>query len=409
MPTADQADAPAPRGTVQLLLDPAFGGFFWGKLLATGGVWVFNIVSAVVVWNLSRSTVAVGAVSIALFAPQLVLAPASGAMADRHGMVGQLLAGRLLVAVPAAALAVTIGIGGVEGLPGAWLVILLAGVVGTGFAVGGPALMAVIPDLVPAPELPAAVALNSLPPTLGRAVGPALGAMLLVVGGPAWAFAFTCAANVVFAVVLVRLPLQPGPSVDSRGSLAILAGLRQAVREPGVLRLLLGVLAVGIGADPVVTLTPALSAAYGSGDALVGLLATAFGVGSLGGYVAMGRVRRRVGDAGLVRLGVGLLAMGMALTGVVPVTAGGTIGLAVAGVGFTWALTGTTTRIYAQVPVALRGRVMALWMIAFVGSRPAAAAVGGAIADARSVGAAFLAVAVIIGVIGLVVVADRPG
>jgi MFS family permease len=167
-----------PRTSWQLLADPVFGPFFAGKALSTAGIWVHNIVAAILAWELSRSAFVVGLVSVAQFGPQLVFAPLSGAMADRGDRRRQLITGRLIAASGSGGLALWIALVGVDGLPGAWPVVATALVVGLGFVVGGPAMNALIPALVRPNELAAAVAVNSIPFTVARAAGPALGALL---------------------------------------------------------------------------------------------------------------------------------------------------------------------------------------------------------------------------------------
>ncbi|WP_370324188.1 MFS transporter [Euzebya sp.] len=392
------AHAPA-RSTTGLLSDRVFGAYFFGKLLSTAGVWVFNIVAAIIVWDISRSTLAVGAVSIALFLPQVAFAPISGAQADRRGPKGQLLLGRLLIALAATGLAGTVAAVGVEGLPGAWVVIAASAVVGMGFVVGGPAQQALLPTLVRPSELTAAVALNGLPPTVARAGGPVLGTLLLVAAGPAVAFGFTAVANLVFAWVILRLPLERPAERASKADGTVRAGFAYVRGDVTVALLLTAVLAIGLGADPVVTLTPELSAGFGQGESLVGLFASAFGVGAALGYFGITPITRRSGTDHVLGWGLCLLGGGMLLTGLAPTVAVAVLGLAIAGVGFCWSLTGSTTRIYERVPESLRGRVMALWSIAFLGSRPVGAAISSGVAEVASPEVAFVAVAGIVAVL----------
>ncbi len=111
-------DAPA-RSSWQLLKDPVFGPFFTGKLLSTAGIWIHNIVAAILAWELSHSALVVGLVSVAQFGPQLLFAPLSGAMADRGDRRRQLVLGRLIAAFGSGGLGVWIAVVGVDGLPGA--------------------------------------------------------------------------------------------------------------------------------------------------------------------------------------------------------------------------------------------------------------------------------------------------
>lgn len=388
---ATQPEAP-PRRPRDLLVDRSFGPFFFGKLASTLGMWVHNIAAAIVVFELTRSTLLVGMVSVAQFAPQLVLTPWSGARADRGDRRRQLLVGRLVTASGSGGLVLWILGAGLEGTTGAAAVIAAALVVGIGFALGGPAMSAVLPALVRPRELPAAVALSSVPFTIARASGPALGALLVTSLGAAAAFLFATATNLLFAAVIAVIAIRPvHRPVPVDGS--VRAGVRHLRVDPVMAALLAGVATIGVGADPVITLTPAIAAGLGTGSEAVGLMASAFGVGAGLAFLTLGVARRR---AGLQRLGSGgllLLAAGMVGLAASPTLPLAITALLIGGSGMTYALTSLTTLIQERVPEELRGRIMALWAVAFLGSRPLTAGVTGAIADAISVEAALLIVA----------------
>lgn len=380
----------APRSALQLAVDPVFGPFLFGKLLATTGVWVFYIVAATVTWEATTSTLMVGAVSVGLFVPQLFLAPLTGAQADQREPKAQMVCGRLLVVAGSAVLAAVAKVG-LDGLSGGWAVVGAASVVGLGFVVGGPAQHSLLPTLVRPSELAQAVALISLPSIAARAGGPVLGTFILVSRGPAVAFAFVAATNLAFAVVVAWLPL--------RGRVARASGTAGSVRrglifffaeDRVILFLMLAMLAVGLGSDPVVTLSPALSASFGAEESLVGAFASAFGVGAGVGYLALARTRSRRSVDASGMIGLTLLSAGMFVTAMAPVPSVAMIGLGMAGGGFASALTGLTTRLYQRVPETLRGRAMALRSMAFLGSRPLGATTSGAVADATSVSVSFM-------------------
>ena len=104
----------------------------------------------------------------------------------------------------------------------------------------------------------------------------------------------------------------------------------------------------------------------------------------------------RVSSIGLVGLSAGCVVLGI---GTVPVVA--ISGFALAGLGFGWAMTGLSTVVQERAPEELRGRIMALWLVGFVGSRPIAAAVLGGTADLVSVQAAFAVAAALTVVVTL--------
>lgn len=391
------------RGPVRLLLDPVFGPFWVGKLLATGGVWIHNIVAAILAYELSGSAFVVGLVSVAQFAPQLVFAPLTGAAADKGRRTTQVVIGRLINVAGSGGLAIALIVAGPDGLKSANLVVFTALIVGIGFVIGGPAMNALIPSLVKQDELAAAVALNSMPFTLARATGPAIGALIAVTYSPAAAFVIAAATNLLFAVILWLLPIRERTRDRASQDSRMRAGWLYVRSQPTVQLLLIGVTAVGIGADPVLTLTPALSDSFGAGATLVGAFASAFGVGAGAVFIVLGVLRRRYGLEKSGAIGLAALAAGTAVAGLAATPAQALAGFSVAGAGMTVALTAYSTLIQQVLPEELRGRVMALWSMAFLGSRPLAAAVNGAVADATTVRTAHLLVAATVVVFALYV------
>jgi MFS family permease len=391
------------RSAWQLLADPIFGPFFAGKAVSTAGIWVHNIVAAILAWELSRSALVVGLVSVAQFGPQLLFAPLSGAMADRGDRRRQLVIGRLISTAGSLGLAGWIAVVGVDGLPGAWPVVVTALVVGIGFVVGGPAMNALVPSLVRPGELATAIAVNSIPFTVARAAGPAIGALLATSLGPAAAFALAGSTNLLFALVLLRLPIQGRAEGAGRGDRRVRAGFAYLREDRAILLLLVGVAAIGFGADPVITLTPSLAASLGADATLVGVFASTFGVGAGLAFVVLSRLRLRFGLERLAVAGLLLLAVGIAVAGSAPSVPVAIGGFLVAGSGMTWSLTSLSTQLQARLPDALRGRVMALWSVAFLGSRPLAAAANGAIADAATPTLAMLLVGLTVAGAALVI------
>lgn len=388
---------PPARGSLRLLGDRTFGPFFIGQLLATAGVWVHNIAAAIVVYELTRSAALVGAVSIAQFGPQLLLAPWSGAMADRGDRRRQVVWGRLVTVLGSGGLALWIATIGLDGVPGALAVIAAALVVGVGFALGGPAMQALIPSLVRPSELASGVALSAAPFTLARAGGPAIGALVVTTAGPAAAFAVAAASNLVFAVLVMVLAiphLERSPVSDS----SVRAGFRHIRGDGAVLVLLLGACTVGIGADPVITLSPPIADALGGGSRLVGWLASAFGIGAALAFPLLGWLRRSAGLHRMASGGLLVMAAGLGLLALAPVAWLALGAMGIAGAGITLAVTSLSTQLQQRSPEDLRGRIMAVWLIAFLGSRPLAAGVNGGIADAISPAAALaVVVAVLVG------------
>jgi MFS family permease len=375
----DDVDLPA-RGGLRLLADPTFGPFLIGKVLSAAGVWVHNIACAITVFELTGSATLVGLVSVAQFTPQVVLAPWSGARADRGDRQRELVVGRLVAAGGSLALVLAQVLVGLQGTAGALAIAAGAMVVGIGFALGGPAMQAMIPSLVRPSELATAVAMSSAPYTLARAAGPALGAALVATGGPAAAWSVAAGGNLLFAVAVACIR-PDGPAVRADADRSAWAGLRLLRDDPAARLLVLSTAALGMAADPVVTLAPAIARAFGGGAPLVGLLASAFGIGALAAFGVLGPIRRQLGLPGSGSAGLACMAAGAVLVAAAPGPALAVAAMGLSGAGMTLGVTATSTALHQRVPDEVRGRVMALWSVAFLGCRPVAAAVNGLLAD----------------------------
>lgn len=163
------ATTPAPRRIRALLADRTFGPWFVGNLLSNCGNWLYNVVAAVVVSELTGSAVAVGMVSVAQFASLALLSPWAGSLSDRCDRRRLLLASQAVATASATAIAVVVVWVGTEGLEGAWPIILATAGIGVGVAFAGPAQQALVPALVDDVDLEPAVALTSLTFNVGRA------------------------------------------------------------------------------------------------------------------------------------------------------------------------------------------------------------------------------------------------
>lgn len=353
-------------------------------MLATVGVWIHNVAAAILVHRLTGSTLLVGAVSVGQFLPQLALAPWSGARADRHDRRRQALLGVAVSAGGSLGLALWAATGGLDASAGAAPVIVTAIVVGIGFALSGPAMQALVPALVRPSELTTAISMTSLPFTIARTVGPAAGALLITGAGPVATFAVAAAFGGIYLATLARVRPRPVEAADGADR-DLLAGWRLARADRGLGLAILAVGVIGIGADPVITLTPALAEAVGAGETFVGTLASAFGAGAALGFVVLGRVRQRLGLEATGTAGLALLAVAMLAAAIAPGTATALAAFTLGGVGMSLSLPTFTALVQRSTPEAVRGRVMALWSIAFLGSRPLTASITGVVADVASV------------------------
>ena len=381
MTTHPNPRAAVARTTVQLLTDRTFGPWFWGNVVSNSGNWLFNVTAAVVVFELSGSALLVGTVSVAQFLPLVLLSPFAGALSDRLDRRRLLLASQAFSATAAGALGLAALVIGVDDFPGTWPIILCAFGIGVGQSVAAPALNALVPALVDDVDLEGAVALTSVTFNVGRALGPATSGLLLATLGAEAAFVANGLSffALIAALLVIRVqPAERAPGADR----SVRAGLRFVRADRVTVLLLAGIAATGFAADPAITLAPPLAAELGGGETLTAILVSAFGIAAAPAAASSGRVARSLGGQRTAALGGSGIVLGLATTGLAPVATVAVIGFGITGAGFVFAVTGFTTLLQRRVPDAFRGRVMALWSVAFLGNRPIAATVDGAASDA---------------------------
>lgn len=377
--TTEAAHEPPPaRRARGLLLDRSYGPFFLGNLVSNSGTWFQNIAAVLLIHELTASATYVGLVSAMQFGMTLLWSPWAGTWADRIDRRSLMILGQSLGFTSAVSLSV------LSTRPLAPLVILgLVALAGCGHAISSPAMQASIPNLVRPSEVPQAVALQSLTFNLARAIGPAAGAFVYARFGPSISFTVNAASYGVFIALLLTLRMRRHQA-DAAADRSVLAGLRFVRGRPAVVAALVGVGCLGFAMDPVNTLTPALATLLGRGDEVVGVMVTTFGVGAVAvvPFIPRLRGRRPPGTSGAYALIV--LAASQALFGLSPNLAVAMVALLLGGAGFLFGVADLTAVIHARVDEGLKGRVMAIWGMAFLGSRPLAALFHGSLADATS-------------------------
>ena len=375
-----------------------------GRIAAIHAFWIGNIASALLIFELTRSALLVGMVTFAQFSPQILLAPYSGVRADRGDRFFQLVVGAgVSVFGPLLVMLVALLVPDGTSLLAAALLIGAA-IVGIGFAIGGPAFQAILPSLVEPQELLHAVSLSSLPAVLARAIGPAIGVFVVTVFGTVSVFAVATGLFVAYLLLLLgnggRIRGRIATSEQFSAAVSLRSGIVYTLKSRPLVRMLLAITAVGVGIDPVVTLTPALADIGGFAPSQVGEWATLFGVGAVVGYAAATRLQAAMGSDR-----VGVLGLGMILVGLLGSLTSGSPGpeivtsaaFAIIGIGFSLSVNAYTFLIQGSVDDASRGRIMSFWSVAFLGSRPLAALAAGTVTDLVSVQAAVLMTAATVG------------
>ncbi|MCR5978370.1 MFS transporter [Gordonia jinghuaiqii] len=385
----------APRSSFQLIFDRRFGLVFWGKAFINFGMWAQSIVIVILTYQLTGSATWAGLVTAAQLSPQLVLSPISGRLSNTYGPVSQILAGGVLLGTSSVGLGVYLLMVDIDAADGRALPLVLAALVsGIGLAMVAPSLQAIVPKLVTRAELPNAVSLNFIPTALARSGGPALGAVLVATVGPEVGLLVLGVGQILCSVLFLTVHVG-SEKIRPGGDRTISGALKHIWRDKVLFAMLAGVAAIGMASEPAVTLAPAMATSLGRDAGSGGFVAAAFGVGGFLGVIAH-RLLIRVMSAAtegctvLVVIGVAIGSAGLVSS--MPVLMGL---LVLAGACMVAGITAFSIAVQERCPADMVGRVMALWVIAFAGSRPFAGLAQGAVAEHLSLVAALVATALI--------------
>ena len=357
--------------------------YFFGQLVSVMGTWMQTVAQSFLVLDLTHSGTALGLVTAVRFVPILLFGPAGGLFADRRNKRRILYVTQTLAGVLAAIFAILTGTHVIQ----MWSVYLLALSLGFVNVFDNPARQSFISEMVPADDLPNAVTLNSVSMNLARVFGAAAGGVLAAVLG--LALCFTCNA-LSFCAVLVSLAamngalLYPAKPVKKMPG-QIRAGLRYVRETPELLIPLLMIALVGMLAwEFQVTLPLMASKVFGGGAGSYGVMASVMGVGAVaGGLISAARSRPKARSLCLAAIGWGVAITAAAVAPTLPLEL---IALVFVGYGSITFNSYAKTTLQLAADPTMRGRVMALWFLAWQGSTPVGGPLVGWIAqetDAR--------------------------
>jgi MFS family permease len=227
--------------------------YFMGSLVSNLGTWLQNTAQMLLAYQLTHSAFAVGLITCAQFSGFLVVGPWAGALADRLGSRRVLIGAQFLSAGAAGTLAYLKFNGTLSERP----LVIGALAMGLAFTFALPIQTAMVPRLVPETDTKAAMAMNSVSYNAGRTLAPVLCVVVLASIGAGWAFTLNAISFVVFAATIIAI--HPRATTRSQRRAHDWLGLRIALWHPRILLLLTMVAAVTIADDPILVLGPALA------------------------------------------------------------------------------------------------------------------------------------------------------
>ncbi len=368
--------------------------FWFGQLVSLAGTWMQDVALSWLVLSLTESPAALGLTMTIRFLPALLFSLYGGVLADR------LPKRRTIVATQCIQLAValTLAILASTDLITVALIYVLAGIRGMADAVESPTRQAFVPEMVGKSQVSNAVALNSTQFNAARIVGPAIGAAVISAFSIAACFYLNTVSflAVIIALLAMRVSeLQPSPRVKGENALRkLLEGVRYARSTPNVVLILIILAALGtFGYNFQVVLPLVAKYLVESGVSGLAVLMASMGVGAVvGGLVNAYRGKPGNGLLFVSALCFSVLELGFGFSRSQVLDTGLMFAIGLCGVLF---MTTANTRLQLLVPDHMRGRVMGMYILLFLGTTPIGSLVIGQLAESIGVQGTVIAMACI--------------
>jgi MFS family permease len=368
----------ATHDTFRSLAVRNFRLFFGGQLISQVGNWLTLVAQALLVLKLTDSGYALGGLAVAQFGPVLLIGAFAGLVADRSDKRRLLMGVQTLAMLESFALAALV----FSGHATVWAVYCLALWNGIATAFDNPTRRSFVVEMVPEDHLNNAVSLNSALMTGSRVVGPALAGLLITTVGFGWCFLLDAFSYVAVIAALWRMTpaeLRQAP-VTPKGKGQVREGLRYARSVPELWVPLLMMALIGTLAFNFQTVLPLFATRDLHGSAVTFTwLMSVVSCGSLAAALASAR-RTRI-DIGVMSRNAGIFGLALALLAVMPNQPSAfAVGFLV-GLGSILFMTAATAITQLAAQPSMRGRVLALQAIVFLGSTPIGGPIVGAISE----------------------------
>lgn len=383
--------------------NPNYRYFFAGQLVSLIGTWMQAVAQSWLVYRLTDSTVLLGLINFAGQIPVFLIAPFGGAIADRYDRKKILMITQTCSMILASALAILT----LTHLIEVWHLFVLASLLGIVNSFDIPARQSFIAEIVKREDLTNAIALNSSMFNGARIVGPAVAGLLVASVGEGWCFALNAASyiGVLTGLSLIKLPAVERLKTTGSAVENIIEGFRFVATTSPVRSLLLLLGLVSLMGSPYAVLMPIFARDILGGDAgSLGILTGAAGIGALAGALALAA---RKGLRGIGRW-IAIATAGFG-TSIILFSFSRTFWLSAlflvpAGLAMMIQMAASNTLIQSMVRDELRGRVMAVYSMMFMGMAPLGALLAGSVA--QKIGAPYtVAVGGAICIIGSIVFA----
>ena len=370
--------APLRHATFRALWLAQFASNIGGWMQTVGAQWLML--------SLTGSAAYLAFIQSAASLPVLLFAIPAGAVGDLVDRRRLLLASTTAMAVAATALAVL----AMLDLVTPWVLLGLLFAVGTGQAWTSPTWQSLLPELVDEPERAQAIALGSVNQNLARAVGPAIGGVVVALTDPSIAFLVNAASFVIVIWVVWRWHGARRMVESALPREHVLAAMRASGRyvrhSPALRAVLVRAGAFVLCASALWALLPSIAnRSLGLGSGGYGLLLGCVGVGAVGGALVLPRVRARLSPDPTLALGTLLVAGASLVLAEIHVVAVAGVALVIAGAGWILSLATLNATYQALLPAWIKARGLAFYLIVFQGGTAIGSAVIGLLTTAFDV------------------------
>jgi MFS family permease len=372
----------------------AFRWLWLGMFIGYIGVWMQTVGAQWLLVDAPNAATLVSLVQVAMTMPVMLLALPGGVLADSFDRRWLLFTVQVYFFVVATLLAVLTA----AGLMPPALLLALTFALAIGAAVQLPTWQALIPELVPRPQLRAASRLDMVAVNLGRSVGPALAGLVIAASGVPVVFALNALSGVFLAVALLFWRRPQAGSQDRRERFvpALRAGGRYVWHEPIVRRILLRVILFIAPGMVLWALLPLIaSQRLGLGAAGYGALFGALGAGAIVAALVLGRVRDRLSTNGLLIAAGIVFAAALALIVLVSNFLLALPILLFAGLAWTAVISTLIAEMQLFLPVWVRARGLAIYLVTFTGSMTVGALIWGLVAEGVGLQLTFFTAAIV--------------
>jgi len=377
---------PAHHSALSPLREPLFRSLWIAAVISYTGSWMQNVATGWLMTSLTSSPMWVALVQVAVSLPVLLIALPAGALADivdrRKFLLftqGSMVAAASVLGVMTLTRTVT-----------PQILLIFTFLLGVGAVMNDPAWQALTPDLVPADKLAPAVALNSAGFNIARAVGPALGGLMIAAmgsgtSGSGWAFLLNAIS--FFGVILFLYHWKPRETERRNGNEtftgAIAIGLRYARQESKIRMVLVRTLVFTLFASAFWAMLPLIASKFGAEG--FGAMLAFFGLGALGGAGVLSLARRRLSPDAVIAFAT--LIFAVALCGLVRSHSLVVASTFSAAAGLAWISTLATLNVAAQTaaPAWVRARVISMYVLVLQGGLALGSAVWGVVASNRGI------------------------